>query len=158
MANEYRSQQAIVDELFRLSDAVTITATARAQVDGSDQILDFGAGCTAAQWTAQPVRVDLAAIIDITALTLGSDDIFYFVFEGSNNADMTSAQCLGCIIIGHATPAPGQIATSATGRREMRVVNVQDDICYRYGSLNVTSAGSTESATYSAYAVPQSNH
>lgn len=158
MANEYRSQQALVDEAWRVSDPVTITATARAQVDAADQIIDVGAGCTAAQWTAQPVRVDGVLIIDITALTLGSDDKFTLVLEGSNNSNMSSAECLGCMLIGHATPMPGSLATSTTGRREVRFVNVQDDTCYRYISLNVTSEGSTESMTYSAYIVPQVVH
>jgi hypothetical protein len=118
--------------------AFTATQTPLANAGGSTTtgIIDVGAG-----------RADFAVQIDVTALTVTSDQAYTFVFQGSNSATFASGiQELGRHALGHTSTRNGA-GTSLVGRYEQQVSNDINGVEYRYFRTVLVVAGTTPSIT-----------
>jgi hypothetical protein len=107
-----------------LKDAGLIAASAAAQVGGVAAILDVGAA-----------RIDAVAVIDVTAVEIGTgDEDFTIIIQGSSSSSFASnIQNLAMIDVGaNSSGRPGGAIDSLVGRYELLFTNEQADVTYRY--------------------------
>lgn len=129
------------DKLLQLKDAGAITASAAAQVGGSNQILDMG-----------PARFDAVVRLNLTAITVGADNAYDVIVQGSNSASFASGiENLASLNLGNTAVRDGGAQTSVVGIYELPVTNEQADTVYRYLRLYTKVAGTTPSINYDAF-------
>lgn len=133
------------DSQTQLSDqSGAITASAAAQVGGSNQIIDFGLN----------TRIDAQVIIDVSAIDIAStDEAYCFMIQGSASSSFASGiKNLGEMTIGATAGAGmGGAADSLIGRYEFGITNEQADVMYRYVRLYRLISGTTPSITSTAF-------
>lgn len=132
------------DAEMEFKDAGLVAASAAAQVDSADQIIDVGVG-----------RFEGVMVIDVTACEIASNDELYTVtVQGSSSATFASdIQNLAMIDFGATEVRKGGGIDTSVGRYELPFCNEQDDIKYRYLRLYTTVAGSIATGiNYSAFA------
>lgn len=135
------------DYEMQFKDAGLVGASAAAQVDSSDQILDLG--------SAQ--RVDAAAIVDVTALEVADDDELYdLIVQASASSTFASGiQNLAQLSLGsaggHTTRGDGA-ALDTIGHYEIPFTNEQNGVRYRYLRMFTIVAGTiTNGINYIAH-------
>lgn len=132
------------DAEMEFKDAGLVAASAAAQVDSADQIIDVGVG-----------RFEGVMVIDVTACEIASNDELYTVtVQGSSSATFASdIQNLAMTDFGATAVRKGGAIATSVGRYELPFCNEQDDIKYRYLRLYTTVAGSIATGiNYSAFA------
>ncbi|PVE25429.1 hypothetical protein DC522_05915 [Microvirga sp. KLBC 81] len=129
------------DKLLQLKDAGAVAASAAAQVGGSNQILDMGAA-----------RFDAVARINVSAITVGADNAYDIIVQGSNSATFASGiENLASLNLGNTAVRDGGAQTSTTGIYELPVTNEQADTVYRYVRIYTKVAGTTPSINFDAF-------
>lgn len=129
------------DKLTQLKDAGAVTASAAAQVGGSNQILDMGAA-----------RFDAMVRINLTAITVGADNAYDIIVQGSNSPTFASGiENLVSLNLGNTAVRDGGAQTSGTGIYELPVTNEQADTVYRYVRVFTKVGGTTPSINYDAF-------
>ena len=133
------------DNALLLKDATAITASAAAQVGGSNRILDLGAG-----------RVDARLVVDVSAIkTSANDESYRLRLQLSNSSSFASGVfCPVSIELGDST-VTGNSADTAVGRYEAGFSNEVNGTVYRYARLNQVIAGTSPTYTASAYIVKE---
>ena len=134
------------DILTLLKDAGAITASAAAQVGGSNKIIDLGAN----------TRVDAIAVIDVTAIDIASADEFYdVVVQVSNSSSFASGiENVAALNLGKSAGRFGGAQDSTIGRYELPFCTEQNDTFYRYMRLYTVCGGTTPSINYTAFYAP----
>jgi len=133
------------DSDLELKDtSAAIAVSAAAQVGGSDQILDLGAG-----------RVDGVIVIDAVAVDVGAGDEATVIAQVSNSATFASGYFnAGCLIYGDVTLNGNDVDTVATAaapnHQELHFTNDVNGTVYRYLRLYTLIAASG-SLTYTAF-------
>lgn len=124
-----------------LGDAVTITATAVAQVSGVDRILNVGTG-----------RLNGNLVLDVTALdVVSNDELYRFILQGSSDSAFASGIVdLAEIQLG-ANEVINADADSEADRYVMPFTNVFGDTTYAYLRLRVVVSGTSPSISYGAW-------
>lgn len=118
-----------------------ITASAAAQVGGSAQILDLGAG-----------RVDAVAVLDVSAIDVSSgDEKYQLELQFSSSSSFASVGFIGPVLILGDSTVAFTTADSTTGRYEVPFCNEQNGTRYRYARLFRRLSGTTPSITSTAY-------
>jgi len=162
------------DANMGLSDGASpYTAAGYAQYSGADGIIDLGGNQGAivtlpsinasSTITPQLARIDAALVIDVTALTTTTTQVYKLQIVGSQDPSFLSGVVsLGAIELGGGanldflngltTPAPSAIGGS---RYELMFTNEQNNIKYEY--LKLYNAGTFGSITYKAFAGIQAN-
>ncbi len=130
------------DALLQLKDAGAVTASAAAQVGGSNKILDMGAA-----------RFEGTVVIDVSAIDISSTDEAYdIIVQGSNSSSFASGiENLAQLNLGATASRDGGGQNSTVGRYELGVTNEQADTVYRYIRLYTKAAGTTPSINYTAF-------
>lgn len=120
------------DSALELKDAGLVAASAAAQVDGSNQILDVGDGIFSG-----------VVVIDVYAIEIASNDEEYdLILQGSNSASFASGiEDLAQYNMGATEVRQGGAQDSTTGRYLMPFVNIQADTTYRYLRMYTVVAG-----------------
>ena len=123
MANDTNRRSYTFDADLQLKDAGLVAASAAAQVDSADQILDVGTSV-----------FDGVAVIDVTAIEIASNDEHYRIaIQGSNSATFASGiETLAELDMGATEVRDGGAQDSTVGRYELRFRNWQNDATYRY--------------------------
>lgn len=127
----------VVDTLLELKDAGLVAASAAAQVDGSDKILDVGSGAI----------LDGDFVVDVSAIEIASNDEHYTIaLQGSDNSDFSSVfMALAIIDLGANEVLAGD-QDSIVGRYAVPFTNVQlradgTRLPFRYLRVYTTVAG-----------------
>jgi hypothetical protein len=136
------------DADLQFKDSGLVAATAAAQVGGSNKVIDVG-----------QARVEMAVIIDVTAVEIASNDEEYdIIVQGSTDSSFTAGtiENLAHLNLGAQEVRQGLSAStvkdSATGRYELMFTNEQDDTIYRYLRMITVVAGSIASGiNYKAF-------
>lgn len=129
------------DALTLLKDAGAITASAAAQVGGQAKILDMGAG-----------RFDGTVVVNISAITVGADNAYDIIIQGSNSSTFASGiENLAALSLGNTAVRAGGAQTSTVGQYEIGVTNEAADVVYRYVRAYTRAAGTTPSVNYTAF-------
>jgi hypothetical protein len=132
-----------MDTLLELKDAGLLAASAAAQVGGSDQILDLGAG----HWMGE-------IILDLTAIEVDTGDEIYEVgWQLSTKSDFADTIFEAATFkMGDATTVAGD-ADTAVGRYVFPVRNDYGGTVYRYARLYITIGGTIATGiNFKAYA------
>lgn len=123
-------------------DAGAVTANGAATVGGTAKIIKTGAG-----------RFEAVMLFDVSALTVGADNAYSLVIQGSNTADFSGAkQNLAVVELGNTAVRPGAAATSTIGRYEVPFTTEVNDVVYDYVRVFVVVAGTTPSVNFKAWA------
>jgi hypothetical protein len=143
-----RNQKDFTPDLStQLKDAGLIAASAAAEVDSSAQIIDLGAG-----------RVDLRAIVDVSAIEIASnDEIYDIVLQVSNSATFASGiKNVGQLNLAATEVADGGAADATVGRHELHGCNEVNGTVYRYARLYTVVAGTIATGiNYTAWLAKQ---
>jgi hypothetical protein len=112
----------MIDNELILKDAGLVAADAAAQVGGSDQIVDLGAGL-----------VEGHLVVDVTAIEIASNDEAYKIsLQGSNSATFASGiEDLAILELG-ALEAIGGDVDSTVGRYRVPFRTEKNGTVYRY--------------------------
>jgi hypothetical protein len=135
------------DAALQLKDAGLVGASAAAQVDGENQIIDLG---------GQEPFVGMV-VIDVSAIeTDSSDEEYQVIIEGSNDSGFASGNCcLAAMKMGHATGMGAGLAAQGTGRFELPFINSQNGTSYEYLRAYTKVAGTVATGiNYSAFIAP----
>ncbi|MCC7047200.1 MAG: hypothetical protein IT562_10845 [Alphaproteobacteria bacterium] len=130
-----------------LKDAGLVAASAAAQVDSADKILDVGAA-----------RMDGVIVVDVDAIEIASNDEEYdILLQGSNSSSFASAiENLAQLNLGATEVRQGGAQDSVVGRYEMPFTNEQASTVYRYLRLYTVVAGNIATGlNYRAYVAPK---
>lgn len=123
-------------------DAGAVTADGAATVDGSAKIIKTGAG-----------RFEAVMLIDVSALTVGADNAYNVVIQGSNTADFSGAkQNLAVLDLGNTAVRAGGAITSTIGRYEVPFTTEVNDVVYDYVRVYTDVTGTTPSVNFKAWA------
>lgn len=111
------------DDATLLKDAGLVAASAAAQVDGSNKILDVGDSV-----------LEGTLVVDVVAIEIASNDEHYRILvQGSNSATFASTiETLGALDLGATEVRDGGAQDSVVGRYEAPFVNVQAGVTYKY--------------------------
>lgn len=132
----------VQDANLIFKDAGAITADAPAQVGGSAAILDIGPG-----------RFEAVMLIDVTAITVGADNNYNLIVQGSNDPAFASGvQNLAVLNLGNTAVRPGGAITSLIGRYEVPFETDVANVVYRYVRVYTDVSGTTPSINYKAWA------
>lgn len=114
---------AIQDALMEFKDAGLIAASAAAQVDGGNKIVNVGVAYFKAKM-----------LVDVTAIEIASNDEHYRILvQGSTSASFASGiETLGALDLGATEVRDGGAQDSTTGRYEIPFNNTQNGVCYPY--------------------------
>jgi hypothetical protein len=123
---------ATFDYNLRLKDAGAITASAAAQVGGSDKILDMGAS-----------RFDGRVIIDTTAIEVDTgNELYQVVVQGSTSPTFASGiVTLGEQRFGDSSVTLEDVDSVEAQRREIAFTNEVNGTVYRYVRVYTIIAG-----------------
>ena len=150
MANITNRATYTFDANLEFKDAGLVAATAAAQVDGSNKIVDLGE----ARWEG-------TMIFDVSAVEIASNDELYTVaIQGSDSSTFASGiQNLAMIDFGATEVRKGSAIDSLVGRHELPFTNVAGGttaslgVTYRYARVHTTVAGSIATGiNYTAWA------
>lgn len=135
------------DGNLELKDAGLVAASAAAQVDSADKILDLGSAFMAG-----------TVIVDASAIEVDSSNEKYEIeWQLSSDSDFGTAgniRCAGVLKLGDSS-VNGSGADSGTGRYLLPVTNEFAGTIYRYARLYTRIAGTIATGiNYSAYLVP----
>lgn len=133
----------LFDASGEMKDAGLVAASAAAQVDAANKILDLGAGS----------YVEGTVVIDATAVEVDSSNEMYTIgWQLSNSATFASGIVeRAAIALGHSTPLPGDTSLGV-GRYTLKVDNECGGTLYRYARLYTTVAGTIGTGiNYTAY-------
>lgn len=134
------------DAEMQLKDAGLVAASAAAQVNSANQILDLGAA-----------RFEGVVIIDVSAIEIASNDEEYdILIQGSNSASFASGiENLAQLNLGATEVRQGGAQDSTTGRYEQFFTNDQAGTTYRYVRAYTVVAGSVATGlNYTAWIAP----
>ena len=123
----------ILDESTKLKDAGAVAASAAAQVDAADQILNVGTG-----------KIKAVVVIDATAVEVDSgDELYTIIAEFSNTDDFSGDVAVGAMqYLGDASAIPGGGNIDLVeGRYALHVTNVINDVHYEYMRLYTVVEG-----------------
>lgn len=111
------------DALMEFKDAGLVAASAAAQVDGSNKIVNVGFAYFKAKM-----------LVDITAIEIASNDEHYRILvQGSTSASFASEiETLGALDLGATEVRDGGAKDSTTGRYEIPFNNVVNGVVYPY--------------------------
>jgi hypothetical protein len=135
-----------LDDLLEMKDAGLVAASAAAQVDSEDLILDTGGGFTQGN-----------LILDVTEIEIASnDEIYTIILEGSNSATFANGIVpLAVALLGAQEVIVGDTDTdSTTGRYIIPFRNERDGTVYRYLRVYTVVAGAIATGggiNYSAF-------
>ncbi len=131
------------DALLELKDAGAITASAAAQVGGSDQILDLG----------QALFPGIV-IVDVSAIEVATDELYHIITQFSSDSGFASDIENGPMLeLGHTSVRKGSAINSTVGRYELPFANEQDEVVRRYMRLYTHVAGTISTGiNYKAFA------
>lgn len=133
----------VFDSLLELKDAGLVAASAAAQVDASDKIVDLGQSF----WEGK-------VVIDVTAIEVATgDEVYSIEWQLSSSATFASGVVVSSVLrLGDTTTAFGS-ADSTTGRYVQCVHNEFNGTLYRYARLFTRVAGTIATGiNYSAFA------
>ena len=132
-----------IDVDLQLKDAGLIAADAAAQVSGSDQVLDLGAG-----------RVDGRVIVDATAIEVASNDERYFIRTQFSDDNFAASIVGGTALELGALEITDAEVDTPIGRYELPFTNEINGIAYRYMRLFTAAEGAIATGiNYTAWAV-----
>ncbi len=136
MANVVSSLHFTFDAELEFKDAGLIAASAAAQVDATNKIVDFG----------QSIFHGIL-VIDITAIEIASnDERFDILVQGSSSATFsTDVENLACMTFGATEVTLGSADDSVTGRYLLPFINMQKDTVTRYGRVYTNVVGTIAS-------------
>lgn len=147
MALQRNQKDATFDYLLRMKDAGNVTASAAAQVDGADKILDMGAQ-----------RFDGRVLIDISACEVATGNEQYLILvQGSTSATFASGVWnLGGLNLGDSSVSLETVDT-VVGHREIAFCNEVNGNLYRYIRVYTFVAGTidTTGINFTANLVPK---
>lgn len=134
------------DAELEFKDAGLVAASAAAQVDGSDKIVNVGTGALLAE-----------LIIDVSALEIDADEIYDIVVQGSTDADFgtdTNICDLVSISLGiAATKRTDSNKSDAVGRYKLYFDNENNGTYYPYLRVYTVVAGTIATGiNYTAWA------
>lgn len=130
------------DKELIFKDAGAVTADGAATVDGSAKIIKVGAG-----------RFEAVMMVDVSAITVGADNVYNIIIQGSNTADFSGAkENLAVLNLGNTAVRPGGAITSLIGRYEVPFHTDINDVIYDYVRVYVDVAGTTPSVDFKAWA------
>ena len=123
MALQRNQKDATFDYLLRMKDAGLVAASAAAQVDSADKILDMGAQ-----------RFDGRVLVDVTACEVASgDEKYVIIVQGSTSATFASGVWnLAALPLGDSTVSLETVDTAATRHQEIAFCNEVNGVLYRY--------------------------
>ena len=134
----------VFDAELEMKDAGLVAASAAAQVDAADKIIDFGAA----------IFVRGVVLIDVTAIEIASTDEIYEI-----HVQLSSSATFASTIRGRAALVLGANAVvlddadSAVGRYLLYFDNEYNGTVYRYGRLYTKVGGSIATGiNYSGWA------
>ena len=134
------------DSLLEMKDAGLVAASAAAQVDSANKILDLGESYFEAN-----------LVVDVTAIEVATGDEKYEIeFQLSDSETFASGVVCACVLkLGDST-VNGSSADSGTGRYIQPVRNEFADTIYRYARLYTRIAGTIATGiNYSAFLSPR---
>lgn len=134
------------DALLEMKDAGLVAASAAAQVDAVDKILDLGESYYEAN-----------LVVDVTAIEVASADEKYEIeFQLSDSATFASGNVCSVVLKLGDSSVNGSSADSAVGRYIVPVRNEFADTIYRYARLYTRIAGTIATGiNYSAFLSPR---
>jgi hypothetical protein len=109
-----------------ISDGLTAyTASGWAQAFGAQGIIDLGGNqgltvtlptnISGSTYVPQQARIDAAMMIEVTAITQGTTNLFKIIVVGSNSPSFTSAAWLGSIELGLGASMDGNVTGGGAG-------------------------------------------
>lgn len=125
--------------------------------DASQVLKAAGAVTASAASGSTPINVGAGtysgvAVIDVTALTVGADNVYDIVIQGSDSSTFASGiENLAVLNLGNTAVRAGGAQTSTVGRYELPFTNEQNGNTYAYIRAYTRVAGTTPSVNYSAY-------
>lgn len=134
-----------LDTELLFKDSYAVTASAVAQVDSSDKIIDTGG--------TGIFKADM--VIDVTAIDVASgSELYVIIIEGSDSATFASGiEQLAALQVGDSSVVSGAAdVDSTTGLYILPFINQIATRRYRYLRVNQVLSGTTPSITYTAHA------
>lgn len=131
------------------SAPAVVVGSGPAQVSGSNQILDLGAG-----------GFDGMLIVNVDAIDVSSgDERYQLVLQGSSSPTFASdIENLATLDLGATASRAIGARTSGVGERQAGIVNEQEDRLYRYVRLYNVVSGTTPSISYRARLAAPAGH
>jgi alpha-D-ribose 1-methylphosphonate 5-phosphate C-P lyase len=134
-STQIRSYTQDVTQILKTAGAVTASAAS-----GSTPI-NVGAGTYSG-----------VAVIDVTALTVGADNAYDIIVQGSDSSTFASGiENLSQLNLGNTAVRDGGAQTSTVGRYELPFTNENNGNTYAYVRLYTKVAGTSPSINYGAY-------
>lgn len=122
----------VFDAATELKDAGLVAASAAAQVDGADKIIDFGGA----------IMTEGDLVVDVTAIEVASGDEKYEIeWQLSSSATFASGVVTAAVIKLGDSSVTGSSADSAAGRYVQAVSNEHGGTQYRYARIYTRIAG-----------------
>lgn len=145
-ATQRRSYTYDVAQLMK--DAGAITASAAAQVSAAAKVLDTQAGAA----STVAALYEGILVIDVSAIDISSTDEAYdIIVQGSDSSSFASGiENLAQLNLGATAARDGGAANSTIGRYELKFLNEQNGVAYRYLRVYTKVAGTTPSINYTA--------
>lgn len=130
-----------LDAQLIMKDAGAVTASAAAQVAGSNRIITLGAG-----------RVDGRVIVDASAIKATANDESYRIRLQLSTSATFAAGNITAVTLELGDPTvTGSSADSAPGRYELPFCNEVNGVLYPHARLFHQIAGTSPSINYAAY-------
>jgi hypothetical protein len=140
MANEALKRNRTYDSLLELQDSAAITTTVAGKVGGVAKVVDVGAALFEGD-----------AIIDISAITCTTDQLYTIKIQGTNTAAFASTDIVDLVILnvgaGEVLAAATAAVDTPTGRTILPFNNEQSGTVYRYLRVYFITTGDAESIT-----------
>lgn len=133
----------VFDAAMELKDAGLVAASAAAQVDGADKILDFGGA----------IMTEGDLVVDVTAIEVDTGNEKYEIeWQLSSSATFASAIVVAAVLKVGDSSVTGSSADNAIGRYVQGVSNEFAGTQYRYARLYTRIAGTIATGiNYSAF-------
>lgn len=125
--------------------------------DASQVLKAAGAVTSSAASGSTPINVGAGtysgvAVIDVTALTVGADNAYDIIVQGSDSPTFASGiENLSQLNLGNTAVRDGGAQTSTVGRYELPFTNENNGNTYAYIRLYTKVAGTSPSVNYAAY-------
>ena len=136
--------------------AAPYTANGNGLVAGAQRIIDFGGAPRRSDIgvVGGMARIDLAAVIDVSAIVPANAANRYVVqVVGSNSPNtLAGGQVLGSMELGNTAALSSGAATSTVGRYELMFSTEQADVNYEFVGLYVVAQGAGASIAFTAFA------
>lgn len=125
--------------------------------DASQVLKAAGAVTSSAASGSTPINVGTGfytgvAVIDISAITVGADNVYDIVIQGSDSPTFASGiENLASLNLGNTAVRDGGAKTTTVGRYELPFTNEQNGETYAYIRAYTKTAGTSPSVNYAAY-------